>query len=164
MASLQRDDLPDRGSQDRRGPTLPGYAGPFTPAIAFLWVVLWVNSRGQRRTADKEWNEPRCEPTEPLTGISRPLAASPATPEETTLHAAVLQDPARTQAAGSATPATDPSHGTGNTRRQARFRRPRIAGPLRRVFKARTGYHDPLFERPDLIEDDYFRLRNRPRG
>jgi hypothetical protein len=23
---------------------------------------------------------------------------------------------------------------------------------------------DPLFERPDLIEDDYYRLRNQPRG
>jgi hypothetical protein len=26
------------------------------------------------------------------------------------------------------------------------------------------GYHDPLFERPDLVEDDYYRFRHQPRG
>jgi hypothetical protein len=30
---------------------------------------------------------------------------------------------------------------------------------LRRAF--RTGsYHDPLFERPDVVENDYYRFRN----
>ena len=33
---------------------------------------------------------------------------------------------------------------------------------LLRVLSAR--YHDPLFERPDLVEDDYYRLSNQPRG
>jgi hypothetical protein len=40
----------------------------------------------------------------------------------------------------------------------------RIVGLLRRVHKTRARYYDPLFERPDLIEDDYYRLRNHPRG
>jgi len=38
------------------------------------------------------------------------------------------------------------------------------SGLLRRMLKARASYYDPLFERPDLIEDDYYRLRNQPRG
>ena len=33
---------------------------------------------------------------------------------------------------------------------------------MRRVFK--TTYHDPKFEQPDMIEDDYYRLRQQPRG
>jgi hypothetical protein len=32
------------------------------------------------------------------------------------------------------------------------------------VPKTGASWHDPLFERPDLIEDDYYRLRNQPRG
>jgi hypothetical protein len=32
------------------------------------------------------------------------------------------------------------------------------------VPKAGAGYYYPLFERPDLIEDDYYRLRNQPHG
>jgi len=30
--------------------------------------------------------------------------------------------------------------------------------------KTSVGDYDPVFERPDLIEDDYYRLRNQPRG
>jgi hypothetical protein len=33
---------------------------------------------------------------------------------------------------------------------------------LLRVFA--TGYSDPLFERPDLVEDDYYRFLKQPRG
>lgn len=33
---------------------------------------------------------------------------------------------------------------------------------LLRVFG--TGYSDPLFERPDLVEDDYYRFLKQPRG
>ena len=40
--------------------------------------------------------------------------------------------------------------------------RRRQVGRLLRLLGA--FYHDPLFERPDLIEDDYYRLINRPRG
>ena len=35
-------------------------------------------------------------------------------------------------------------------------------GRLRRLFAA--SYRDSLFERPDLVEDDYYRLINQPRG
>ena len=37
----------------------------------------------------------------------------------------------------------------------------RVAGFLTPVF--RTHYRDPLFERPDLIEDDYHRFLHQPR-
>lgn len=37
----------------------------------------------------------------------------------------------------------------------------RVAGLLTPVF--RTHYRDPLFERPDVIEDDYYRFRHQPR-
>jgi hypothetical protein len=40
----------------------------------------------------------------------------------------------------------------------------RVVGLLRRVPKTGACYYDPLFERPDLIEDDYYRLRNQPHG
>jgi hypothetical protein len=40
----------------------------------------------------------------------------------------------------------------------------RVAGLLRRVPKTGARFYDPLFERPDLIEDDYYRLRHQPRG
>jgi len=35
---------------------------------------------------------------------------------------------------------------------------------LRRLPKTRASYYDPLFERPDLVEDDYCRLRNQHRS
>jgi hypothetical protein len=35
---------------------------------------------------------------------------------------------------------------------------------LRPGPKTGASYHDPLFGRPDLIEDDYYRLRHQPRG
>jgi hypothetical protein len=38
---------------------------------------------------------------------------------------------------------------------------PAVAGIVRRAL-ARTDY-DPSFERPDQIEDDYYRLRHQPR-
>ena len=38
----------------------------------------------------------------------------------------------------------------------------RIAGLLERGPKTRASHYDPLFERPDLIENDYYRLRNQP--
>ncbi len=43
-------------------------------------------------------------------------------------------------------------------------RRQHITGLLMRRAKTRASYSDPLFMRPDLIEDDYYRLRNQPRG
>jgi len=53
---------------------------------------------------------------------------------------------------------------TGSARAEIRGDRlRRLAGLLRRVPKA-GGHRDPLFERPDLVEDDYYRFRNQPRG
>lgn len=46
--------------------------------------------------------------------------------------------------------------------RQGRYGRGRVAGFFARMVA--TSYLDPLFERPDLIEDDYYRLRNQPRA
>lgn len=40
----------------------------------------------------------------------------------------------------------------------------RLAGLLRRVPETGAHYYDPLFEQPDLVEDDYYRFRNQPRG
>jgi hypothetical protein len=49
----------------------------------------------------------------------------------------------------SLTPATEPARG---------------AGLLRRAPTTGDSYHDPLFERPDLVEHDYYRFRHQPHG
>ena len=73
-----------------------------------------------------------------------------------------------------ASPAVDPATDTleqparlaaaAPTRRaiSRRSHRWRIAGLRAPVL--RSSYLDPLFERPDLIEDDYYRFLNQPRG
>jgi hypothetical protein len=33
---------------------------------------------------------------------------------------------------------------------------------VRHIFE--TSYDDPRFQRPDAVEDDYYRFRNQPRG
>ena len=40
----------------------------------------------------------------------------------------------------------------------------RVAGLPRQAPKTGGSYRDPLFERPDLIEADYYRFRNQPHG
>jgi hypothetical protein len=76
-----------------------------------------------------------------------PLAYRAARPTETALRA------------------TDRSYRTGGARAKSRGDRlRRIVGLLRRGPKTGASYYDPLFERPDLIEDDYSRLRNQPYG
>ena len=47
------------------------------------------------------------------------------------------------------------------TKRSRHHRRP-VGRLLLRLLG--TGYRDSLFERPDLVEDDYYRLINQPRG
>jgi hypothetical protein len=37
----------------------------------------------------------------------------------------------------------------------------RVVNGLRHVLKA--SYYDPKFQRPDMVEDDYYRFRNQPR-
>jgi hypothetical protein len=54
---------------------------------------------------------------------------------------------------------------TGSARAEVRGDRlRRLAGLLRRVPKTGAGRYDPLFEQPDLVEDDYYRFRNQPYG
>jgi hypothetical protein len=67
--------------------------------------------------------------------------------------------------AQTAVPAAARSDRTGSTPAElpgGRLRR--IAGLLRPVPTTRGSHYDPLFERPDLIEDDYHRLRRQPCG
>jgi hypothetical protein len=40
----------------------------------------------------------------------------------------------------------------------------RIAGMLRRAPRTGGRYLDPLFQRPDVVEDDYYRFRHQPGG
>ncbi len=67
--------------------------------------------------------------------------------------------------AQTALPATARSDKTGSARAEISGDRLwRVVGLLRRGPKTGASYYDPLFERPDLIEDDYYRLRNQPHG
>jgi hypothetical protein len=73
--------------------------------------------------------------------------------------------PVTLQAASEATDARDQLPITSPpARAQKRHdaRQERFVGLLTRVRW--TSYHDSLFERPDLIEDDYYRLIHQPRG
>jgi hypothetical protein len=56
-------------------------------------------------------------------------------------------------------PATTPETMAPLTRRLQR-----VTGLLMRLSRTRASSYDPLFLRPDLIEDDYYRLRNQPGG
>ena len=59
-----------------------------------------------------------------------------------------------------AQPAAACSETTGGTTAEIPGIRPRRFGVLlRRIPKMRGTYVDPLFARPDLVEDDYYRLR-----
>jgi hypothetical protein len=90
--------------------------------------------------------------------------------EETAMRAAFVDDPVQTQAAEAQSqaecdaprqalaPAATPETLARLTRRLQR-----ITGLLRRRARTRATYYDPVFGRPDLIEDDYYRLRNQPR-
>jgi len=37
-----------------------------------------------------------------------------------------------------------------------------LVASLRGALMSSGGYYDPLFERPDLVEEDYYRFWNRP--
>ena len=64
-----------------------------------------------------------------------------------------------------ATAATACSDRTGSARTAIRADRlRRVASLLRRVPKTGGSFYDPLFARPDLVEDDYYRFRHQPRG
>jgi len=40
----------------------------------------------------------------------------------------------------------------------------RVASLLRRRPKTGASYYDPLFGRPDMVENDYYRFGHQPRG
>jgi hypothetical protein len=92
---------------------------------------------------------------------SAPLAVQPVTVEEE----AVAPD---TRAQAAATPGRWPGNakmrlmrrGAAAVTRGTALRR--AINCMARVF--RTGYYDPKFERPDVVEDDYYRFRHRPHG
>ena len=92
-------------------------------------------------------------------------SAPAATPETETRHAARPLAGNAARHAPATRPATARSDGTGSARAETRGGRlRRIDGLLWRAPRTRPSYSDPLFERPDLIEDDYYRLRKQPRG
>jgi hypothetical protein len=92
-------------------------------------------------------------------------APAPATPGHATRKTRALLPGRATRRAQTALPAAARSDISGTAPAEIRGGRlRRIAGLLRPVPKTRGSHHDPLFERPDLIEDDYYRLRHQPRG
>jgi hypothetical protein len=55
--------------------------------------------------------------------------------------------------------------GTGSARPEIRGSRlPRVPGLRRREAKTARSYRDPLFEHPDLVENDYYRFQNYRHG
>jgi len=68
-----------------------------------------------------------------------------------------------TSARAAATPGSGPRKADPRTDSR-RDSLPRVVGLLQRLLTAGGSYHDPLFERPDLVEDDYYRFRSQPRG
>lgn len=65
--------------------------------------------------------------------------------------------------APTALPATASSDRPGSARAEIRgYTWRRVAVLLRRGPKTGASYRDPLFDRPDLVEDDYCRFRNQP--
>ena len=129
----------------------------------FLWVVL----RGQR-PARALRVEPAAVPAH--LAQHRPALHTPnehyhAT-EETTMRAAFADDPVQTQAPDAQLQAERDAlapPATPETLARLTRRPQRITGLLRRRARPRATYYDPVFGRPDLIEDDYYRLRNQPR-
>lgn len=86
-------------------------------------------------------------------------APAPATPG----HGPRQARPLLPRRAQTALPAAR-SDRTGGARAEIRGDRlRRLVGLLRHV-PTTSGHRDPLFERPDLIEDDYYRFRNQPHG
>jgi hypothetical protein len=93
---------------------------------------------------------------------SAPLAVQPVTVIE---EEAVAPE---TRAVASATPGRRP--GRAETRLIRRAAAAMIRGTwLRRAINGmgrafKTSYYDPKFQRPDVVEDDYYRFRHQPRG
>jgi methyltransferase of FxLD system len=133
----------------------------------FLWVVL--RGQGPARALRVEPAAVPARLAQQRPALHTPNEHGPAT-EATTMRAAFADDPVQTQAAEAQSqaecdaprqalaPAAIPETLARLTRRLQR-----ITGLLRRRARPRATYYDPVFGRPDLIEDDYYRLRNQPR-
>lgn len=97
-------------------------------------------------------------------GPSGTRAPAPVTPGHGPRKTRALQPRRAARRAQTALPAA--AHSDRTSTAQAGIwsdRLRRVARLLRPSPKSRASYYDPLFERPDLIEDDYYRLRNQPR-
>lgn len=90
---------------------------------------------------------------------TRQEAAASAEPEQPT---AVL--PGRFAPAAAAPDEPDYSGRSGQGRRIRRSRLPRALGRFVRARPAARPGHDPLFGHPDMIENDYYRFLQNPRG
>jgi hypothetical protein len=106
-----------------------------------------------------------------VTGTSDQAAApgtrapAPATPGHGPRKARVLLPRRAVRRAQAALPAGACSNTTGGARTDSfggRLRR--VAAPLRPALNTGASYHDPLFGRPDLVENDYYRFQHQPRG
>jgi hypothetical protein len=116
------------------------------------------SANGDRRY--KPDGELRCSPTAAIRkGIAMPCAPLAVEPVTATREEAVTQD---TWSTVPATPsaALPLRHTAPARRRRSQLRHALVS--LRRLFT--TGHYDSKFERPDAIEDDYYRFRNQPRG
>jgi hypothetical protein len=98
-------------------------------------------------------------------GASDTRTPAPVTPGHGPRKPRALQPRRAARRAQTASPAAACSDSIGSAQAETpsgRLRR--VADLLRRVPKTNASYYDPLFERPDLVEDDYYRLRNQPRS
>ena len=89
-------------------------------------------------------------------------APAPVTPGHTPRKARPLL-PRRAQAALPTAACSDNAGSASAETRGGRLRRA-AAALLRPGPKIGGSYRDPLFGRPDLVEDDYYRFRHQPRG
>ncbi len=98
-------------------------------------------------------------------GAAGTRAPAPVTPRSSPRKARALLPRRAGRPAPTALPAAASSDRPGSARAEIRgdlLRR--VAALLRRAPKTAGGYRDPLFERPEVVEDDYYRFRNRPNG
>jgi hypothetical protein len=133
-------------------------------------VLLWVVPRGQRPAFPRGWNQPPYQPVKLSSGWHRTTSEHDHAAEETTMRAAFADHPVQTQAAEAQSQADCDAPrqalvGAATSGTLAWLTRcpQRITGLLMRLARTRASYDGPLFGRPDLIEDDYYRLRNQPR-
>lgn len=138
-----------------RGSVVPGGCDPprQTPARA---ATPWSNK--PHATTSVHRHLP-CAPDRALAACARTTTSVPPDHDTRTARALPLHRTARgAYTVGSANSAI------ASGRMLIHDRLASIAGRIRRGLKERAEIYDPIFQRPDLVEDDYYRLRNQPRG